>query len=380
MTSSKPRATRRGRQQSPMRNFISPRQAARAIGVSESTLKRWCDQGRIETTKTAGGHRRMEVGAVLRFLRETGQPVVEPELLGLPAGTSTSPESIRSIRDRLFGSMAAGQDAVSRRLVFELLLSGLPITAICDDVLTPVFHRIGDSWGCGDLAVYQERRACGICLRILHELRRSMPRAAAEAPLAIGGTPEGDVYSLPVTMAEQVLRSAGWNASLLGSGLPADTLERAVEETQPRLVWISVSHIAEEERLVGEINRVFAAADQRGASLALGGRALTRELLGRIQYSAYCENFRELEGFARSLYRTDTRPTPPAEQLNQLPRDSSAGATSPPPADSSEDSSAKDPPLPKRTEFAMKIAIVGSGISGLVCGLGAAAGARGHNL
>ena len=48
-----------------MKKLISPKQVARAIGVSESTLKRWCDRGLIPMTKTAGGHRRMEVEAVV---------------------------------------------------------------------------------------------------------------------------------------------------------------------------------------------------------------------------------------------------------------------------------------------------------------------------
>ena len=322
--------------------------------MSESTLKRWCDLGRIETTKTPGGHRRIEVAAVLRFLSESGQPVVEPELLGLPAGTSVSAESVSSIRNRLFDSLSAGQEVVSRRLVFNLLLSGLSMTAVCDDVLTPVFHRIGDTWGCGDLEVYQERRACGICLRILHELRRTMGPAADGAPLAIGGTPEGDVYSLPVTMVERVLSSAGWNATALGSGLPASTLEVAVEHTRPRLFWISVSHIENEERLVSDINHVFAATDRLGASLAIGGRALTREVLRRIQFTVFCENFRELERFARSLFRTDTPPTPPAEQLDQDPSvpdtdttaDTDSSTDTSAPASASDNVSTSGPPPP----------------------------------
>ena len=47
-----------------MKTTISPRQVARAIGVGESTLKRWCDRGLIPMLKTAGGHRRLAVSDV----------------------------------------------------------------------------------------------------------------------------------------------------------------------------------------------------------------------------------------------------------------------------------------------------------------------------
>ncbi len=34
---------------------------------------------------------------------------------------------------------------------------------------------MGDLWECGDLDVYQERRGCEVCNRLIHELRRLLP-------------------------------------------------------------------------------------------------------------------------------------------------------------------------------------------------------------
>lgn len=69
-------------------NFVlSPKQVARAIGVSEASLKRWCDKGKLTLTKTAGGHRRLHVSSVLRFLKDSGRELVRPEILGLPPST-----------------------------------------------------------------------------------------------------------------------------------------------------------------------------------------------------------------------------------------------------------------------------------------------------
>jgi excisionase family DNA binding protein len=65
-----------------MKELITPKQVARAIGVSESSLKRWCDRGLIPTVRTAGGHRRLPISGVLSYLRETGHEMVRPELLG----------------------------------------------------------------------------------------------------------------------------------------------------------------------------------------------------------------------------------------------------------------------------------------------------------
>lgn len=313
-----------------MQDLVSPRQVARAIGVSESTLKRWCDRGLIATTKTVGGHRRMEVAAVVRFLRESGRSAVEPELLGLPSGTGAGERSLRQSAEVLFQTLTADKEAAARSLVFSLLLDGLPVTSLCDDVLTPVFHRIGDTWECGEVEVYQERRACEICLRLLHEIREKILPHEAGAPLAIGAAPEKDNYTLPITMAELVLRSVGWNAAVLGSNLPPNTLQRAIADCQPRLFWMSVSYIDDESSFIAGTNQVYQTAHASGAAFVVGGRALSRSLRERIGFSVYGETFRDLERFARSLQPHDSPPTPPVDQMEELLRDNGDRETSAP--------------------------------------------------
>ncbi len=68
-----------------MNKQLTPRQVARAMGVSEASLKRWCDRDLIPSVRTAGGHRRLELGGVLQYLRESGRPLPAPEVLGLPS-------------------------------------------------------------------------------------------------------------------------------------------------------------------------------------------------------------------------------------------------------------------------------------------------------
>ena len=64
-----------------MQKHLSPRQFAEAIGVSESSVRRWADDGRIQMTRTAGGHRKIARSDALRFIRTTSAQVVRPDLL-----------------------------------------------------------------------------------------------------------------------------------------------------------------------------------------------------------------------------------------------------------------------------------------------------------
>jgi cobalamin-dependent methionine synthase I len=102
-------------------------------------------------------------------------------------------------------------------------------------------------------------------------------------------------------MVEIVLREAGIHATSLGTSLPLATLIKAVQETQPKLFWLSVSHIREGLDFVSEFAALSQACMAAGTALVVGGRALTEDLRQRMTYSAYGDTMQHLEGFAKSL-------------------------------------------------------------------------------
>src|SRR6478736_3082348 len=91
-------------------DLVSPKQVARAIGVSESSLKRWCDQGLITTVKTAGGHRRIPVQEALRFVREQNHEIVEPHILAMTATTDRKARRIEGIAERLTEALLSNNE------------------------------------------------------------------------------------------------------------------------------------------------------------------------------------------------------------------------------------------------------------------------------
>jgi excisionase family DNA binding protein len=284
---------------------------AKAIGVSESTVKRWCDRGVIESVRTAGGHRRLRTADVVGFLTAQGYGVVRPELLGLPNGMGRSDWSIRRAQDALTQLLVESQDESARRLLIDLFVAGHSVTRICDDVIAPAFHRIGDVWERGELAIYRERRCCEVALRLLMEIEQMIPAPTMAAPLAIGGTIEGDIYTLPVTMAGMVLKHLDWNTNLLGTNLPIPTMTQAVVDLRPQICWLSVSHLADQTQFIQQINQLFLTADSQGCAVVIGGRALSGRVRAETSAHLIAGNFRELEMFARSLHHIDSPPTLP---------------------------------------------------------------------
>jgi excisionase family DNA binding protein len=287
-----------------VQELVTPKQVAQAIGVSESSLKRWCDQGILPSIKTAGGHRRLPVNGVLSYLRATGHPLIDPEALGLPPATTGGAQRKLDVeRGRLLNALIEGDETLCTQIMLNLYLADFPLSTICDDVLASAFHEIGERWGCGSVAVYQERRSCELCHRLLHELRRALPEIVPQAPVAIGGTLDGDPYTLASAMVELVLRDIGWRAYSLGNMLPFQTLRAALCDTAPKLFWLSIAAIRNEEEFYTEYQKLYELSQQQGVAIVIGGKALTSEVLSRIPFTAHCRSFNDLAETARKLLK-----------------------------------------------------------------------------
>jgi methanogenic corrinoid protein MtbC1 len=237
---------------------------------------------------------------VIQFLRSSDQRLVRPELLRLPSNTGQASVVIERASDQVTDALISGDEHLCRRIVFDLYLAGHSACDICDQVLALAFHEIGDRWESGDLSIYRERRAHEIAFKILHELRMSVRTPRSEAPVAVGATLVCDPYQLPNTMIELALRELGWQATSLGTSLPAATIAEAVRDSRPRLLWLSISSIESVSTFLADYADLYRIASQNGASVVVGGRGLLAEIRQQMAYSAYCDTLRHLVTFAAS--------------------------------------------------------------------------------
>jgi len=331
-------------------DHYSPKQVAQRLGVSESSVKRWLDQGVVPVLRTAGGHRRISEESLedlLTRLKTTAgftrlsplddetprvgslvddtisvaavevsprglRPDVSPAAAGLsglePLGVAVASRfaeqppvatNLKEISEAFSTALLGGDSETCERLADQVIAMGYPASAAADLLLTPAMHRVGACWEEGDAAVYQERRACGIGVDLVRRLRRRLPQRA-NGPVAIGGAPAGDHYQLPTLLVELALCEKGWQATSLGSNLPVSEFLGAVKEYRPRLLWISLSYVADEEAFVSEFNRLVGALPRQVAVL-IGGRAATDSLRPRLRYTGHCDNLRNLTDLADSL-------------------------------------------------------------------------------
>lgn len=303
---------------------FSPKEVANALGVGESSVKRWCDAGSIQAAKTSGGHRRITLDAVLRYVRDSKFRLVDPAAIGLaeipplpqPLTVSRSEEERQSVcevaspvsldpqQQRFAEGLAAGDESVCREVLLAHYAECGSATQTAEHLINPAMAEIGAAWDCQGLEIYQERRACGIADRLIMELRaRVIERTQhllVNAPRAVGCAPAGDPYTLPTALVELALRETGWDACNHGNNLPLDSLLKAVNDSAASLVWVSISYVADRAGLVDRFNRL-ADALHDDVILVVGGQGLDESLRPELRYTAYCDALCQLVNLANTM-------------------------------------------------------------------------------
>lgn len=263
--------------------FLSPRDFGAAIGVSESSVKRWADDGQLRIVKTRGGHRRIRMAEAVRWIQRHGHALVRPELLGLP-------DRMRQLERRpttdvarsLERFLADGQFDEARALLLHAYVGGLPLVALADEVLQPALAAVGELWHRGPDGIAVEHAATETCAQALHEIQRMLPEV--RGPAALGGAPEGDPYQLPSLLAAMTLQGAGWRATNLGADLPLAALLASCERLRPRLVWLSLSATRDPRSARAYVEAAATALADRGPLLVVGGRASETLALPHVRF------------------------------------------------------------------------------------------------
>jgi MerR family transcriptional regulator, light-induced transcriptional regulator len=281
--------------------YLSPRVLAEAIGVSESSLKRWADEGRLAVERTAGGHRRIALAEAVAFIRRAGLSPARPELLGLPAA---EPVTMRTARDRsrvasrLHDALVEDRAAAARSLIVSLYGEGAGLAWLFDEVIRAALDRVGELWAHGPEGIVLEHRATATCLGALADLGRLIPSAAPAAPVALGGGAASERYQIPSAMAALVLAEAGYRVRDLGAGTPVEAMLAAVSRYGPRLVWQSISVPPERPAETARGLARLAGAVSPGV-LVVGGRAAEAVALPELDNVHRLGSMAELSAFAR---------------------------------------------------------------------------------
>ncbi len=278
--------------------YLKTQQVADALGVSVSTIKRWVDAHLIDATITPGKHRLISLASALEFARRERYPVEPLLALATPMAATAS---IESQSDLLFDLLRLGKASEAKGLMKSAFLTSGAV-GLADQLIRPVMERVGQGWMVGSIDIYQEHQATQIVAATVNELIAASASTTTQGrPVALGASPEGDIYMLPGLLGELSLREVGWDVRNLGPNLPLRSLAQATRSYRPGLIFISVSQITDQALFLQEYSYFYEAATRVGAAVILGGRALAPELRSRLVYASFGDRIAHLAEFARRI-------------------------------------------------------------------------------
>lgn len=302
--------------------MLTTSEVAELLAVHPSSVKRWCNDGELPFEKTQGGHRRVHLEEAVAFARTRGMDtVLTPFHPFEPHVWSALQEvrfqgSFRRLHTLAMGWVVRGE---VRRLgaLFEAVARDptLPFCSFCDQGVRGFMVQVGEAWAQGRLRIADEHLVTQVMTEVLLKLRDDQREdavhgpAAAERPVAVVGTMEGNHHHVGSLCVRLLLERLGWEVYYLGADVPVEEFAVIQRGRDATLVCVSMPPGAQR----GDVARVLRILTEfhdpsHPYALALGGGV--PDDVGSLDGAfaagrafASCEELREalLDGFAPSL-------------------------------------------------------------------------------
>jgi len=287
------------------KTVLSTAEVARLFNVTETTVKRWADDGTLKCQKTPGGHRKFLMRQVAEFATDHNyEPIGALELSGKDRADSRV-ETAVLVRDYttladVFVEKALSPDVTDLTMYFSYLYQHhLRLWEIYDQVLTPGMLEIGERWKRGQIGINHEHRAAYEVLDALAKLQAQVRIRDRSGRSVVCACPDGELHEIGLRCASYVFESEGWIVHYLGARTPADALVAAVGELKPTVVSVSITNPPDDDRLRDDLRRVAGAARAHGAVTVLGGRGVTPALAESLCCTAVLRTAGDVMEFIR---------------------------------------------------------------------------------
>jgi MerR family transcriptional regulator, light-induced transcriptional regulator len=254
---------------------------ARHTGVPAVTLRAWERRYGFPHPSRARGGRRLytqrDIWTVraLRMHTDQGVPISRAIALLGDGGSPTPAEEpigeespLTTLGDQLLEALldlAAGR----AESVLSESLSLLSVEDVCLGLMQPALNEIGRRWHTGEASVAQEHFATGLVRARLSSLLQHA-LAGVDHPAILAACPPGEWHELGLLMICLFLARRGYTVGYLGANLPAEELDRLVQQCTPRLVLLS-AQTDETAEALGDALRGLRRLPPPRPELAYGG-------------------------------------------------------------------------------------------------------------
>lgn len=260
------------------RIVLSTADVARLFHVTETTVKRWADEGTLTCQKTPGGHRKFDMRSVIEFAEKNN---FEPfGALAIPEGDHLGQRIQVAVLGRDFPALVAAfvEKALSPDPTdLSLFLSYLyqhrvQLWEIHDLIVRPGMEEIGARWMRGEIGVNHEHRASYETLEALVKLQTQIRVKPAKGRSAVCSCLGDELHDIGLRCASHLFESEGWATTYLGARTPVEAVATAIRETHPTVVSLSVTYVPPGGIPAQECRCIADAARDVKARVIFGGR------------------------------------------------------------------------------------------------------------
>ncbi len=202
-------------------------EVADQLGVHYMTAYRYVRTGRLPAKRVAGTWQVDARGSRQDANGKPGRGTGEPRATGVvPA------------RAHLEMRLIASDEPGAWDIIEATLGSGMEPDAVLLEIIAPTLRSIGELWEQG-LGVADEHRASSVASRLISRLGARSAGAGTSEGRSSLPPPPGEMHSVPIAIAANLLRWQGFGVVELGADTPAEALAQAAV-AEPDLVAVAI--------------------------------------------------------------------------------------------------------------------------------------------
>ena len=262
------------------KTILSTVDVARLFNVTETTVKRWADDGTLRCHKTPGGHRKFPMRNVVEFAERNK---FEPAgVLALPAQDDLGASIQMALLDRDFPALvkafvekALSPDRTDLYLFFSYLYEHrIGLWEIYDNVLCPGMREIGERWHRGEIGVNQEHRASYATLDALARLQSEIYVKPGNGKSVVCACAGEGLHEIGLRASAYIFEAEGWATYYIGARTPPDAVVSAIQDLRPSLLALSFTYPSDPQRSLDDLHHVSAKVHALGVSVVVGGTGM----------------------------------------------------------------------------------------------------------
>jgi methanogenic corrinoid protein MtbC1 len=261
------------------KTVLSTADVARLFSVTETTVKRWADEGALKCQKTLGGHRKFIIKYVIEFAEKNN---LEPMgVLQMPDKDEQTSRLQLAVLERDMVSLVsefvnralAQGDADLPHFFSYLYEHKIPLWQIYDEIVRNGMREIGDRWEKGEVRVDQEHRASYETMDALTHLQSQIRMEDPNGRSVVLACVGEEMHEMGLRTASYLFESYGWQTQYIGARTPVESVVRSIREYKPEAVCISATQLGVSPVLGDQLREVAEVSRSIGARTFLGGRA-----------------------------------------------------------------------------------------------------------